>query len=432
VEAIVEASPNDESDWIEWKNKLSLREKKTMFQIGRHILGMANRTPENAARNAEGCAYVVIGAEPGRVVGVDEIDPADIETGIGPYLGPEGPQWTAQYVKPQGPGDSVLVITVEPPRRGQRMFTLRKEYSGYLEGTVFVRRPGRTIRAESADIRLLEDRYAATDRPIMLHIRPDGADDSIIVRPLANFNECYKAWGIRRRTELLPEPAVANQEPPQFVIAGDSASDSQYETEVERYLTECWKYYAEVAASRLLERGELKTKAMLVNTSDRNYTDVRIEISTSAPGAMIGAPGEFNLPSPPNVPSRNPKPTSPSPVSSSLGLPFSTITASGSSTAYTANNSFMFTPPKPPFTIRAVEGSLIITYDIDRVRPEQRISLEPFMLLYLSDAAGTLELNWQLTAGNVDGVARGTFAVTIGQPFDTAEVLPEQWPLSEH
>ena len=147
---------------MEWKNGLLLCEKKALVEIAKHVLGTANRLPEDAAMHVEGCGYIVVGAEPSHCQGVDEIDPADIDAGVRPYLGSGGPRWGMQYVKPQTESGSVLVITVEPPRRGDRIFTLQKKYGKYLRGAVFVRRPGRTIQAEPGDIRALEDRYAAT------------------------------------------------------------------------------------------------------------------------------------------------------------------------------------------------------------------------------------------------------------------------------
>lgn len=153
------ASPNDESDWVEWKNGLDLSQNDTQGTIARHVLGMANRRPEDAARCAGGCGYVIVGAEPGSCAGVTEIDPAVLDQGIHPFLGPEGPGWGAQYVHSHGM--SVLVVTVEPPQPGDRIFTLQKEFLRYLAGAVFVRRPGRTVQAGPGDMRVLEDRYAA-------------------------------------------------------------------------------------------------------------------------------------------------------------------------------------------------------------------------------------------------------------------------------
>lgn len=127
--------------------------------IARHVLGMANRYPERAVRYAGGCGYVVVGAEPGSCAGVVEVDPAVLSQGIQPYLGSEGPGWGAQYVRHNG--KSVLVVTVEAPRSGDRMFTLQKEFPKYRAGAVFVRRQGTTVQADPGDIRAVEDRFAA-------------------------------------------------------------------------------------------------------------------------------------------------------------------------------------------------------------------------------------------------------------------------------
>jgi hypothetical protein len=159
VEAVLNASENDESDWIEWKSGLDLGEKGTQGTIARHILGMANRRPEHAARYAAGCGYIIVGAEPGRCAGVAEVDPAVLSQGVHPYVGAEGPGSAAHYVNRDGA--SVLVVSVEPPRSGDRICTLRKEFPRYLAGTVFVRRQGSTGQAGPDDIRALEDRFAA-------------------------------------------------------------------------------------------------------------------------------------------------------------------------------------------------------------------------------------------------------------------------------
>jgi hypothetical protein len=161
VGAIVRASPNDEPDWLEWKRGMDLSQKATQGTIARAVLGMANRTVSDAARNVGGLGYVVIGAEAGSVSGVTEIDPAALGQGLQPYLGSEGPSWGMAYVRAEG--KPVLVITVEPPKPGDRIRALQKETEGqkYRPGAVFVRRPGQAIQAEPGDIRALEDRFAA-------------------------------------------------------------------------------------------------------------------------------------------------------------------------------------------------------------------------------------------------------------------------------
>jgi hypothetical protein len=58
VDAVLAASATDELDWIEWKSSLDLRDKTVRGILARHILGMANRLPEQAAAHAggRGCA----------------------------------------------------------------------------------------------------------------------------------------------------------------------------------------------------------------------------------------------------------------------------------------------------------------------------------------------------------------------------------------
>ena len=158
VSDIVAASPNDEADWLEWKSGMDLRRKDTHVTLARHILGMANRRVTDALRQAGGCGYIVIGAEPGSATGVTEADPADLTQAIQVCLGSAGPSWSPSYIPASGV--SVLVITVEPPAAGDRIRTLQKEFPPYKAGTIFVRRQGQTVPALPGDITALEDRFA--------------------------------------------------------------------------------------------------------------------------------------------------------------------------------------------------------------------------------------------------------------------------------
>jgi hypothetical protein len=60
----------DETDWLEWKCPPELTESTARGHLARNILGMANRHPDHAKRFTEGYGYVVVGTEPGNVVGV--------------------------------------------------------------------------------------------------------------------------------------------------------------------------------------------------------------------------------------------------------------------------------------------------------------------------------------------------------------------------
>lgn len=160
AQAVIDAEDHDEADWIEWKSDLQLSTKQGCFPIARTILGMANRMPEVASLVCEGLGYIVVGASPGKVVGVASVDPADLDQILEPWLGGvEGPRYMATYVVADG--KKVLIVVVEAPRRGDRIYTLRKEFDGGRDGDIFVRKPGRTDRANSADVKALMERAAA-------------------------------------------------------------------------------------------------------------------------------------------------------------------------------------------------------------------------------------------------------------------------------
>lgn len=204
VDAVVDASENDESDWIEWKSTLILGDKETQGTLARHVLGMANRRPEYAARCAGGCGYVIVGAEPGSCVGVAEVDPAILSQGMDSYLGTDGPSWAVQYI--QNDGKSVLIVSVEPPRVGDRIFTLKKDFSKYRAGMVFVRRQGSTILASPDDVRVLEDRFSAGAAEEVAHsqrLRDLREIGTLIERIITQANEPFnnsRWWGDPRWT----------------------------------------------------------------------------------------------------------------------------------------------------------------------------------------------------------------------------------------
>jgi len=171
VDAVLGASPADELDWIEWKSTLDLGSKPVRGTLARHILGMANRVPGQAAAHAGGRGFIVVGAEPGNRHGITAADPASLSQGIDAFLGPERPSWTMHYDGRDGCG--VLVLAVAAPQPGDPIFTLHKELQvispggrtkEYSRGTIFVRYPGRTEVARPEDVRALLERYAAPPR----------------------------------------------------------------------------------------------------------------------------------------------------------------------------------------------------------------------------------------------------------------------------
>ena len=162
VRAVYGAAPEDESRAIEWKsNYADLTSTEASFAIGRAILGLANRPVTVAAASFEGVGYVLVGVEPGLLIGQQVPDSAELLNAVHRYTGHGWPHWDARTVDVDDV--SVLVITVEPPRGGDRIALLHKSYQGQRgqqvqEGTIFVRQPGATERASRTEIEMLQDR----------------------------------------------------------------------------------------------------------------------------------------------------------------------------------------------------------------------------------------------------------------------------------
>lgn len=162
IQAVFEAAPEDESRSIEWKSAYTdLTSTEASFAISRAILGLANRPVAVAAASFEGVGYVLVGVEPGSLEGQQVPDSAELLNAIHRYTGHGWPYWDARTLTFNAV--TVLVVTVEPPRDGDRMALLQKSYQpakGPLvsEGTIFVRRPGATERASRAELEMLQDR----------------------------------------------------------------------------------------------------------------------------------------------------------------------------------------------------------------------------------------------------------------------------------
>jgi hypothetical protein len=162
VRDVVAAAAADESRAIEWKSGYDdLRAPEAAFAIARAIIGLANRPVDVSASAFEGVGYVIIGAEPGSLAGQSVPDSAELLNALRRYTGHTLPLWDHRAVQL---GDvSVLVITVEPPRPGDRIAVLQKSFQplkGALvpEGTIFVRQPGATER----ELRLATNMFGVT------------------------------------------------------------------------------------------------------------------------------------------------------------------------------------------------------------------------------------------------------------------------------
>ena len=129
VRAVRDApASTQEQSFVEWKSEGDAADKKWRAELAKQVLAMANRDPDAAAAWFGGCGYVLVGVAPGVLNGSRVHDSAKIESWLAPYVGrtPEGPEWISTY--PEVDGKQVLVLTVEPPKWGDPIWTCHREF----------------------------------------------------------------------------------------------------------------------------------------------------------------------------------------------------------------------------------------------------------------------------------------------------------------
>jgi hypothetical protein len=94
---------------------------------------------------------MVVGVQPGAAPGVPAFDHATRRRRIKTYA--DGPRWTPHHV--DFAGVTVLVIVIEPPRSGDPIHALQKEFSNdktrHQAGTVFHRGAAHRARRSQRD-----------------------------------------------------------------------------------------------------------------------------------------------------------------------------------------------------------------------------------------------------------------------------------------
>ncbi|MFD8050140.1 hypothetical protein ACFV5E_42675 [Streptomyces chartreusis] len=159
IGAVLGASSADEARWLEWKSCLDVSKAEGAFAVSKAILGFANRMPDVAAQWAEGHAYLLVGVEEEALQGVTRHDIEKVDAWLGRYIG-DFDRYQFTYV-PFDNGEGlrhVMLVDVFPPRWGDPVHPLRKEYQNFYAGTVFHRYAGKTQPARAAEIDALTDR----------------------------------------------------------------------------------------------------------------------------------------------------------------------------------------------------------------------------------------------------------------------------------
>jgi hypothetical protein len=425
--------------------------------------------PETAARFCEGRGSVVIGAEPGQLAGVAEVDPADLSQWWTPYLGVDGPRWVPHWVSVSG--KAVLVVEVAAPRPGDPVFTIRKEMSGVIrDGDVFVRRTGKTERATSVELAALVER--STGATVLAGVAvalawPDA------IRPVSFGAQERRAWieiaredalKSLRRTQQPPDPKPVKVARRSFDTegAGPSIADlerleerqargdeltadelaqveharkqagqlrdalaglaaslvkvvpedrtaEEYEAEVNAYVNELGETLLDelrAAASQLLDPCVIELR----NETAANLPEVRLVLHVPGQDTFASEPDEDGpgLPEPP-------RPFGPRQASLLGGL------GVGHDFPYPLSPGSYAVSHGPGVQIDN-GGSATLRFDPVHLRPHDTVQLPPVVLaLPPGDAVAA---TWEATSTGTDGVLRGTLLLPVdGTPLAVEEAL---------
>lgn len=437
------ARPEDEADWIEWKSNLNLADRETRAVLARHIIGMANRRVEEAGRFAQGFGFILVGVEPGSRCGVTAVDLADLDAGIESYLGPDGPRWTATY-DTASDGVSVLVITVDPPRDGDSIHTLHREFGKYRAGDIFVRKSARTERAGPGDVRYLAQRAAKRRLRLEFDVHTNPALP--LIPPLVGLADFLDQWLSKQRDRLLASLKAPALGPPHgepharfdqtqirdleieyrtgktltdlqraaliavsrrelyggfLFVHAERRTPGEYRTEVEEYLTLCREFLLDAAYAAYLDKVGPTLEVEIVNTTNRNFRDVHVSLTCEDARYLFA---ERHLASYRRYKRYDPK--------------------------------YHWPKPPPPFgpriserneyrpSVRASRGWLDQPQAVvaaGQLRPAATYRKQCYLIATEPDI--TAPIRWEATAVNVDGRLSGTFTVRAGGEHIRAEEL---------
>ena len=406
----VSAAPSTESepDWLEWKREGDLCDRRWHALIAKCIAGFANRDPNVAKREAGGCAYLVIGAEPGHVGGVRPVDNATLHAGVSRFVGTTA-RWSPQYVNCEG--QQVLVITVEPPEYGDQITAMLTAYGSHersanvcRKGDVFLRRHGSTDFATQSDYDMLVQRFAAgAEHASGIRLQTVGVVTAV---PVLCGPDEVTAW--RRRQELVLLASLDQPTPNRIgsiptPLFADTRNADEYRREVASYLDERAALLPREARAEALVNRVPSMQLVLTNSTEHNFKAVRIEVAITGDvwAYRSEAAARPTLPAPPHEWGTPGLPSSFDFISS-MSLP----PVAGTPGPYIDNSN----------------STRIEFEDVD-LRPSERVKLDPIHLVSDAALAGAmLTAKWVTTSASASGVARGEFPIAISSeivsPFE--------------
>lgn len=466
VRAVRDApTSTQEQPFVEWKSEGDAADKKWRAELAKQVLGMANRDPDAAAAWFGGCGYVLVGVAPSVLNGSPVYDSAKIESWLAHYIGrtPDGPEWISNY--PEVDGKQVLVLTVEPPKWGDPIWTCHREFLAdpkapgkgpkvaLREGAIYVRHKASTEEANAADLAMLQRRLLGSRRRIggiSVLITPDSRAIPVDANP-----ETMAAWAERERKALEPPPPpppepkaeprtidldklradsslrstaemlaglektlAASMKGIDFAYEPDKRTREDYDRQVDTYIGKAVKVMLAFVLRRMFDREMGRVTFLVRNDTDDPIHRLQVQVHIPADGVKAFDYGDL-----PDVdlPKR--------PVMLGMGgrNRFAGIDASLLSGLRVPSYDYLGRNVVPSLG-RGVKidnsGSVTLTFDPVDLLPRETVELAEVQLFTSLDHAGTsLAADWSARSLEASGVLPGKVEIPVDAQAPTIEEL---------
>ncbi|MFD7599758.1 helix-turn-helix domain-containing protein [Streptomyces mirabilis] len=407
IQAVLEASSADETRWLEWKSRLDVSKPEGAFAVSKAILGFANRMPDAAAQWAEGHAYLLVGVEEKVLHGVPTHDVEKVDSWLRRYIG-EFDRYQFTYV-PFGNGEGtrhVMLVDVFPPRWGDPIHTLRKNYDKYYPGAIFHRNAGKTEYAGPAEIEALTERARRVGQ--RLDVALDPADASVAV--LKEFDAVRERLLHTLREKLRAQLARPADRTTQFSsLLGhrpDTRSPQEFLDEVEEYLCDVRVAVEQKLAHTLREVGApLRLKVVNPGETFLAQVEVVLSLPDTVEAHLVDDDQEVDWPQPP----------------AAFGA-LRTMQISGLISTVRPRAYVPATVCYPE--IGCEDGRTIIRYPPVDLRPNETVRLDSVALLTAREEREAIACEWRATATNVSGRVQRIMSLPV-QALEVDFRVPE-------
>ncbi len=379
--------------------------------------------------------------------GIATVDPATLGPLIENFVGSsDAPRWTPTYVALQG--KTVLVVTVEAPQPGDRIFTLKREFKWnnktFRSGIVFVRKHGQTAPADDADLDALQVRLLATRQPKSEVSVGVIGEVPLCWIDLPSVEKDIRGWVTYQSERLLHEARAKHR---QRMAAGPASSGDtvssplsaitafaqqlqalqvsgvfgkpdqrtldEFISEVERWSVHTLEHALPAIKARYFRQGHDMLRVQVHNPTARFLPDVEVKVSFA---------GDVN------VLRRRPEQPELLPLPRRFGEREPPESLFGSITPISPFPYFGRQFPEaalPRQRWLKVENGVVVFHVGDLRQDGTETSDKLYLLLNSRPPDGLLEANWKATIRDQDRVLSGTVQIpVVDAPLDIEFPLP--------